>query len=326
MRNFDYLQPRDLDQAGEMLKRDGGAAILAGGTDLLDLLKSEVSAPVRVLNLKAAGEPELRRIAEQDGVLRLGALVTLSELAADATVRRRCPALAEAAAAAATPQLRNAGTLGGNLCQRPRCWYFRDPEFPCLRKGGDECFAVDGRNKFHAVIGGGPCHIVHPSDTATALLALDASILVRREGRTHAVPLARFHVLPEDDVERETQLRPDEVVTGVDVPLTAANARSGFTKFKYRDSWDFAVVAAAAALDVSGGVVRGGRVALGGVAPVPWLDAGATAALRGLDGSEEALDRLAAAVLTDAEPMTENAFKVPLARTLMRRTVARLLG
>jgi xanthine dehydrogenase YagS FAD-binding subunit len=354
MRNFTYLRPESLKQAATTLAKNGGSAIqaggtaiLGGGTDLLDLMKSEIATPERVLNLKALPEPELRQIAERDGKLHVGALITLRELAESDLLKNRYPVLQEAAAAAASPQLRNAGTLGGNLCQRPRCWYFRDPEFPCLRKGGDTCFAVGGRNKFHCVVGGGPCYIVHPSDPAVALQALGAEVRVRRGGKTRSVPIGEFFVLPETDHEQETVLGGDEVVLGVEVPTPSPATRSSYTKFKFRESWDFAVVSVALVLETAGGTVRGGQIALGGVAPVPWLDAGASARLAGLTGvpgaagttgeagaagtaggvgSNRGLDAFAAAVLADAEPLEENGFKVPLARNLARRAVAELLS
>ena len=325
MRNFAYLQPAGLSQAASALENDGGAVVLAGGTDLLDLMKSEIATPERVLNLKALPERELRAIEERDGKLRIGALVTLSELAASDLLRRGYTVLQEAAAATATPQLRNAGTLGGNLCQRPRCWYFRDREFPCLRKGGDTCFAVDGRNKFHCIVGGGPCFIVHPSDAAVALLALDAEVLVRKGSETRAVPIGEFYVLPEVDPERETVLGPGEFVVGVEVPTPSLAARSSYTKFKYRESWDFAVVSVAVVMEKSTGTLRGGRVALGGVAPVPWLDAGASAALPGVAGPDRRMNVFAGAMLAGAEPLAENGFKLPLARNLAKRAVAELL-
>ncbi len=324
MRNFTYLQPENLKQAAKALEKNE-AMVMGGGTDLLDLLKMDIAAPEQVLNLKSAGDAELRTIEEKDDKLRIGGLVTLAELAADDRLRRSYTVLQEAAAAAATPQLRNAGTLGGNLCQRPRCWYFRDPEFSCLRKGGDTCFAIDGRNKFHCVVGGGPCYIVHPSDTAVALLALGAEVRVRKGGKTRSVPIGEFFVLPEVDPQRETILGDGEFVVGVEVPAPGRDTRSSYTKFKFREGWDFAVVSVALVMDKAGGIVRGGTVALGGVAPVPWLDAGGSAALAGIGGQDRRLDAFAGALLAGAEPMTENEFKVPLTRNLAKRALVELL-
>lgn len=315
MRNFAYRQPERLKQLRDVYREFPSSVAMAGGTDLLDLLKSEILAPAHVVDLKRLTDDELRRLEERGDRLHVGAMVTLAELVASPLLTRRYPALQQAAASAATPQLRHVGTLGGNLCQRPRCWYYRDPDLECLRRGGSDCYAVEGRNRFHAVIGGGPCYIVHPSDTAVALLALGADLVVWRDGKTRTVPMASFYVLPDDDPERETILQPGELVLGVEVPRAAAGLASSYTKFKFREGWDFAVVSVA--------VVKGGgrhAVALGGVAPVPWYDAAASAALaRGATAEE-----VAAAALADADPLEENAYKVPLARNLVRQALEEL--
>jgi xanthine dehydrogenase YagS FAD-binding subunit len=323
MRNFDYLQPTDPGQAAMALANHAGSQPMAGGTDLLDLMKSGLAVPDQLVNLKALDDPELRAIEERDGVLRVGALATLREIAESQLLSDRCAVLQQAAASAASPQLRNIGTLGGNLCQRPRCWYFRDADFNCLRKGGSSCFAVDGRNRFHSVIGGGPCHIVHPSDTAVALLALDANVIVVGDGTRRDIPIAEFFVLPSDDVERETVLLQGEFVVGVEIPASRADLRSSYTKFRYRESWDFAVVSVALVLEGPG---KGGRIALGGVAPVPWLDERASSMLAGVDSSEAGLKRLGATLLEGAESLGENAYKLPLTRNLVKRAVADLLA
>jgi len=306
MKNFEYLQPSEVKQAAKALADGNGVRAMAGGTDLLDLMKTGIDRPDQ-----AMAEPDLRTIKERDGVLRVGALVTLREIAESAVLRERYTVLQEAAAAAASPQLRNVGTLGGNLCQRPRCSYFRDDDFDCLRKGGDTCFAAEGRNRFHCVIGGGPCYIVHPSDTAVALLALDAKVMIQGKKRRREVPIREFFVLPEDDHERETVLEAGEVVTGVEIPEPQPGDRSSYTKFRFRESWDFAVVSVGVVVP-GGGSVTDGRVALGGVAPVPWL----------VPGTEAGPDR---ELLADAEPLTENGYKLPLVRNLARRALAELL-
>jgi xanthine dehydrogenase YagS FAD-binding subunit len=326
MRNFTYLRTGKLDAMARTLARDPAIRPLAGGTDLLDLMKSGIATPERVMDIKSAEDGELRVLDRKGDRLRVGALVTLREIAASPLLRRECAVLAEAAAAAASPQLRNVGTLGGNLCQRPRCWYFRDPDFPCLRKDGDECFAAEGRNRFHAVVGGDGCHIVHPSDLAVALVALDATVVLRREGDRRRVPVREFFVLPEDDVTRETVLKPGELVTGVEIPRGADGVRSGYTKFAFRDSWDFAVVSVAVVAEVDGGTLRKGDLALGGVAPVPWHASAASALLPGVTGDGAALEKVVAKVLDGAEPLAENGYKVPLARNLVRRAVRELLA
>ncbi len=325
MKNFAYLRPSELDRAASLLLEDPAIQPLAGGTDLLDLMKSEIATPARVVDLKSVHGAELRDIDTSDGKLRIGALATLRDIAASKLLTDKYPVLQQAAAAAASPQLRNTGTLGGNLCQRPRCWYFRDVGFDCLRKTGDLCFAVDGRNKFHAVVGGGPCHIVHPSDLAVALTALDALVVLRRGDEMRSVPIREFYVLPEDDPTRETVLEPGEFVAGVEIPTTRSDRLSSYTKFRFRESWDFAVVSVALVAEIRGGVVERFDLALGGVAPKPWYEAQASAALVGKKSTPTELDRLAETVLADAESLGENGYKIPLARNLVRRAARDLL-
>jgi xanthine dehydrogenase YagS FAD-binding subunit len=322
MKNFEYLRPTRIEDATSLLSQ--GAMAYGGGTDLLDLMKTGIAKPSRVVNLKALTDEGLRRIEEGNGVLRVGALVTLREIADSPLLKDRCAVLQQAALSAASPQLRNVGTLGGNLCQRPRCSYFRDDDFDCLRKGGDTCFAMDGENRFHAVIGGGPCYIVHPSDLAVALSALQASVIVQKDEDRRSIPIAELFVLPEDDVLREHVLNADEIIVGVEIPTRQLGNRSGYTKFRFRDVWDFAVVSIAVVLDTNGSQIAKGRVAFGGVAPVPGFDEGVSAALSGRF-SEAMLDQAAGAVLAGAEPLEKNAYKLPLARNLLRRAVQGLV-
>jgi len=220
--------------------------------------------------------------------------------------------------------LRNMGTIGGNLCQRPRCWYFRG-DFPCLRKGGDECFAVSGENKYHCIIGGGPCYIVHPSDLAVALLALDAKLTIAWKNGSKTVPISQFFVLPEDDPYRENILNPGEIVTAIHVPFKGEDLLSGYLKFKERGAWDFAVVSVAASLKVENGKIEEGKVAFGGMAPKPWQEATLNQTLSGLPISEEALESLKQITLTEADPLEQNGYKLPLARNLMKRLLSNLL-
>jgi xanthine dehydrogenase YagS FAD-binding subunit len=326
MKNFSYLQPKDLREASSMLSNGMNASAMSGGTDLLDLMKSEISTPEAVVNLKSIRDPKLHSIEDHGGSINIGSLVPLSEIADNRLLKEQCTVLQQAAAEVASPQLRNMGTLGGNLCQRPRCWYYRDDEFDCLRKGGDSCFAVDGRNRYHCVTGGGPCFIVHPSDLAVALLALDANVLIQKGKKNRSIPIAEFYVLPKDDTENETILKPGEVVSGVEILAATADTRSAYTKFKVRQSWDFAVVSVAVTLEMSGGTVNRGRIALGGVAPVPWLEKQASNSLTGFHANEATLKSLAESMFPNANPMSENAYKVPLARNLVKRTVRELMG
>jgi xanthine dehydrogenase YagS FAD-binding subunit len=322
MNRFEYLQPDSLAEAQEILSRDEpGAVAFAGGTDILSLIKEKIVTPERVVNLKKI--PGLGEIREVPGEgLDIGAIVPIADIAAHAVIQEKYTVLAEAAAEIASPQLRNVGTLGGNLCQRPRCWYFRG-DFHCAKKGGDVCYAFEGQNKYHCIIGGGPCFIVHPSDTAVALLALDAWVDIFSGGEPRRVPIADFYILPEEDETRETVLGQGEIVTGVHIPALPPGVRSGYVKFKERGAWDFAVASVAAAVHEEGGILGGGRVAFGGVAPVPWLDEDVGTKLAGLRATPTSLAEISGEALVDAEPLEMNAYKLPLARSLLQDLLVR---
>ena len=278
MNTFEWVSPGTVAEAISALKSapaasdlDDAARPIAGGQDLLTTMKDYITRPVRVVNLK--GIRGLDKIeADGKGGLRIGALVTLAQLEEHAIVRRNFPGLSEAAHSVGTPQIRNLGTVGGNLCQRPRCWYFRLEEVVCLKKGGTECYAATGENKYHAIFGGGPSYIVHPSDLAPMLVALGASVsVVGAEGK-RAIPLDKFFTLPsEGNLRRENVLKNDEIITEVQVPASKFAAHSTYLKFKERDSMDFAMSAVAAAVAIGPNkTIREARLVLGGVAPVPW--------------------------------------------------------
>jgi len=312
--SFAYARPTTLAEAVKALA-DGQARVHAGGTDLLGCLRDSVFTTPTVVSLSAVSG--LRGIAATpEGGLRIGALATLTEVAESEAVRTRYRALAEAAASVASPQLRNQGTLGGNLCQKPRCWYYRG-DFHCLRKGGETCFAVAGVNRYHCLFGGEGCFIVHPSDTAPALVALGAAVRIVGPGGTRAVPVEAFHVLPSVDYRRETVLEPGEVVAEVVLPPPGSGLRSTYRKVRARASWDFALVGAALSLRLAGDVVREARVVLAGVAPVPWRAKAVEAALTGHRLDAATIDRAAAAAVKRAEPLAQNGYKVPLLRGLL---------
>ncbi|MFH1568362.1 MAG: xanthine dehydrogenase family protein subunit M [Gemmatimonadota bacterium] len=320
MTPFEYVTPRSLRELPELLV-DGRAVVLAGGTDLLDRLKERLDRPERVVNLK--GLRELQGIDASAG-LDIGALARIAEVAADRRVQAGYRVLAEAAASIATPQLRNMGTLGGNLCQRPRCWYFRDAQYSCLKKGGHTCFAADGRNRYHAVFGRGPCYIVHPSDAAPALVALGASLDIEGSRGPRQVPVADFFRLPHQSLWQENMLETGEVVSRIRVPEPARGTRSTYLKFREKQSLDFAVSSVAAVLQMEGGQVRQARVVLGGVAPVPWRAERAEAALAGRALTPEVMQAAAEAAVAGAEPLSENAYKIELTRNLVRRALQSL--
>jgi len=321
MKSFEYQQPESLEKALEIAA--GRGRIKAGGTDLLGLMKEEIESPGTLVYL--GGIKELKRIKERpNSGFSIGTMVSLADVAAHSGIRKRFPLLAEAAASAASPQIRNVGTIGGNLCQRPRCWYFRG-HFDCLRKGGDTCFAVDGKNKFHCVVGGGPCYIVHPSDTAVALLALNATLLIRDRDRQRVVPISQFYVLPEKDVTRETILKQGEILTAIQVPGPPPGNRSVFLKASERGVFDFATVSVAIQADVRSSVLHSVSVVLGGVAPIPWYEKTVSQALQGLSlGDGPKIRKAADLALKDAEPLEENGFKIKLARNLVYQAITKL--
>lgn len=309
MNNFAWVEPKSVAEASQALKQ-GGAA-LGGGIELLCLLKDSLITPPTVVNLKSVSGLSGIRIA--DGI-EIGALVTLVQIAQHSEIVRSYRALAQAAESVGSPQIRNVGTLGGNLCQRPRCWYFRDPEVHCLKKGGAKCFAVGGDNEYHAILGGGPCYIVHPSDLAPALIALNAIVATNNR----EMPLEEFFRLPAQRLDHETVLEPGEIVTGVKVPAEMAGWKSYYYKARERESFDWALSSCAVALQMSGATVQEARIVLGGVAPIPWRSKEAEAAIRGKTLDESIADAAGRAAVAMAEPMSENRYKVALTRNVVK--------
>ncbi len=323
MFNFELVNPKTLESVPALLSRKWGETmLLAGGTDVLDMLKERLARPQRLINLKSI--PGLSYIKAGDG-LEIGALTTIAEIAENAEVRQNYAALAEAAGSIATPQLRNMGTLGGNLCQRPRCWYFRAKDLLCLKKGGELCFAVEGLNKYHCIFGGGPSFIVHPSDAAPALLALGARLdLLSGTGR-RSLALSEFYQLPQDNLMRENVLGPNELISAVKVPAPAAGTKSTYLKFREKQSHDFAIVSVAAVLQMDGRICQQARLVLGGVAPIPWRVPAAEAELQGKTLTAAVLARAAEAATADAIPLSQNGYKVQLTRVMVRRALEKLV-
>lgn len=319
--SFDYIRPKSVQAAITHLAT-GNAQAHAGGTDLMGCLRERIFSVGKVVSL--SGLSELHGVSETaDGGLRIGALTTLSTIAAHPTVIKRFGALAQAAGEVGSPQLRNQGTLGGNICQKPRCWYYRS-DFNCLRKGGGTCFAVDGENQFHCIFGGGgTCFIVHPSDTAPALVALNATARLAGPKGTRDVPLEKFFVLPEVDVQRETVLARGEIVTEVRIPPPAPGTRSSYRKVRARRSWDFALAGVALALRFDGRRVIDGRVVLSGAAPIPWRSKEVEQVIRGKELTVNVIAAAAKAVTSGAEPLEKNGYKLALFRGVIEEELTR---
>jgi xanthine dehydrogenase YagS FAD-binding subunit len=322
---FRYLRADDVSGAVAMLAEAPHGAFLAGGTNLVDLMKLEVAAPdvlVDVRNLTSNRVEEL-----PDGGLRIGAAVPNSDLAAHRAVRRRYPVLSEALLSGASGQLRNLATTAGNLLQRTRCVYFQDVTTPCnKREPGSGCSAREGFQRQAAILGWSErCVATHPSDMAVAMVALDATVLTQGPNGPRRIPLTELHRLPGEEPERDTMLEHGELITAVDLPPLAFATRSRFCKVRDRASFAFGLVSVAAALDVADGVVRDARLALGGVAHTPWRATRAEDALRGAPATERSFLDAADAELAAARPLPGNGFKVPLARGAIVRTLLDLV-
>ena len=307
---FTYTRANTVQQAIKLLA-GSGTMPYAGGTDLLGLMRDGVVTFEKAISL--SGLPELRGIkATSDGGLSIGALTTLTEIAEHPQVVQQYAVLAQGAESAASPQLRNQGTLGGNLCQRPRCWYFRGA-YNCLRKGGVQCYAVTGRNDFHAILGGDRCFIVHPSDTAPALVALDARVSITGPKGSRIIPVETFFVGPEKDIRKENVLNQGELVTEVVLPPPGPGHRSSYRKVRARGAWDFALVGVALSLVFKDDRIEHARVVLSGVAPIPWRSAEVEKLLEGQRIDEDLARRAGEASVKDAQPLSQNEYKIHLA-------------
>ena len=324
MNAFEYVSAQSVDEVGELLAANGGATdIIAGGTDLLGEIKQGTARPSRLVSLHSIND--LRGIRLYDRGLLIGAMTTIAEIAGHEHIRSHYSVLAEACDSVATPQIRNVGTLGGNLCQRPRCWYYRSPLFDCLKKGGDRCFAHEGMNKFHAIFDNGVCPAVHASDTAVALCAVNARVLLLSSNGARMMPVEDFFVLPDEDATVENVLQPGEMVAEIVIPTASSSLRSVYLKAKERQAMDFALASVALSLEVSEDVVSYARVVLGGVAATPYRIHGAEDALVGTRVSEvdsQSIGRIAA---EGATPLSDNGYKARLVPGLVSRAVRTLL-
>jgi xanthine dehydrogenase YagS FAD-binding subunit len=322
MNRFELAQATSTAEARELLAEKKGSVLKAGGIDLIDHLKEHLLEPPRVVDLKTiSGLDQIA--AEPDGSLRLGALVTLAKVAAHPSVQRTHPALARACGEAASPQIRNVATIGGNVLQRPRCWYYRLESYKCLKKGGDVCYAVGGENRYHVIFGGGPSYAPHPSNAAVALVAYGASFVLEGPKGSRTVAAGEFFVPPAKDPERENTIAPDEVLTGIRVP-SAAGLKSAYLEVRERTAFDWPLVSAAIALKAEGEVVKEARVVLGAVAPIPWRSLRTEQALAGKKLDEATIVAAARAATVGAQPLSDNGYKVGLVQTLVRRILTAL--
>jgi xanthine dehydrogenase YagS FAD-binding subunit len=326
MRPFDYSSAADIAEATRLVAASPSTRYIAGGTTLLDLMKLNVETPARLVDINRLGARHayMNEVGTlPDGGLRIGALVRNSDLAWSTVVKERYPVLSEALLAGASGQIRNMASVGGNLMQRTRCYYFRDTAMPCnKRTPGSGCSAVDGHNRIHAVLGtSSQCIATSPGDMPVALAALDAVVRVSGPQGERTIPLVDFHLLPGTHPERETVLRQDEIITAVDVPALPWARRSHYRKVRDRASYAFALASAAVALDLDGTRIRDARVALGGVGTKPWRSREAERVLVGQPATPAAFRAAAEAALRDAKAYRENGFKIELAKRTMVRAL-----
>ena len=324
MKTFSSVNPKSVQEAVKLLGQPGKTtAAVGGGSDLLGMVKEHLVQPDVLVNLRSI--PSLDKITEKGGEVHIGGLVTLSDLSQNPIIRSKYTVLADAAGVVGTPQIRNAGTLAGNIAQRPWCWYFRNG-FPCYKNGGKTCFSITGENEFHAIFGGGPSFIVHPSDTAPALVALDAKFRIAGPKGERTVPASEFFALPKADPSKENVLAHDEVLVEVLLPKTAAGLKSTYHKELDRESWTHAIVSVAVALEMDKDTCKKARVVLGGVAPIPWRLPKVEAMLAGQKITPELAAKAGETAIEGAQPLAKNKYKLPLTKAVVKRTVLGIAG
>ena len=326
MRAFEFTSPITKEQIPTLLGKNwGDTEILAGGTDLLSLMKDEVTTPKRLVNIK--GIQELRSVMPApDGGLRIGALMTLAELSEHQGLRQSYPALAQAIGDAASPQIRNLATLGGNLCQRPRCWYFRTGHGLLGQQADGKSLVLNGDNRYHAILGNeGPAYFVSPSTVAPVLIAYQAKVRILGPKGVRELPLERFFTIPKTATQREHDLKPDEVVIEIILPHGAAIKAAQY-EVRQKEAFDWPYVTAAVALGLSGGQAQNPRVVLGHVAPIPWVSLPAAKVLAGKPVSHETADQAAKAAVTGAKSLGHNSHKIHLAQVAVKRAILKAGG
>ena len=331
MRGFELYDAATVKEAVDLLGKYSGRAVkvVGGGSDIVGgVMKDWVQGkgmPLPEVLIDITTIKDIVGIKTDGGGTTIGAATTLTDVIDNKDLATKIPVLTNAALSVASPLIRNFGTLGGNINQRPRCWFFRGEDFNCYKKGGDFCYAVTGDNRYHAIIGGELCYIVHPSDTATALLALNASAKIAGGGGERTISFDEYFTGPRVDVLRENVLKPNEFMTHVTIPNPASGTKFGWTKLKDRQVYDFALVSVAAVFTVSGGNWQDGRITVGGVSPVPYRAKVVEDFLKGKDIKATA-KQAAAQIRTVARRMSLNSYKVDLAQGLIERTILEALG
>ena len=328
MKAFEYYKVTSVAQAISLLtKHQEKAAILAGGNDLLGMMKDRLEGPklkMAQFLIDIKGIKDLNYIKEQKTGLKIGATTTLSEIVSSDLIAKKFPLLAQAASQVGVPQIRNVGTLAGNLCQRPRCWYFRRSLFKdCLRKGGNNCYAPGGENQYHAIIGGDNCYIVYPSDMAPALTALNAKVEIATSKGNKMVPIEQFYVRPEKNILRENILTPQEMIVGVEIPNPVANSKCIYLKLKERQAFDFAIVSVAVNLIFKNNIVADSRIVFGGIAPFPLRSTKTESILKGRE-IKECMSVACKAAIEGAKPLSHNGYKVDATKGILEEALSLL--
>jgi xanthine dehydrogenase YagS FAD-binding subunit len=320
MNRFEWVDARSVDQA--LASVTDGATFKAGGVDLLDLMKDGIAKPSRLVNIRQISG--LDQISADEKNLRIGPLVTLTQIEEHATVQRKYTALSEAAARIATPQIRNMATIAGNLAQRPRCWYFRSEDFHCRKKGGTHCFAQDGENDYHAIFDNRVCAIIHPSGMAIPLVAMNGRVEITTKKGKREIALEEFFTSPEHNIRRENILEPGELITSIIVP--AGDARTAYYKLGEKESFDWPIADVAVALTLQDSRCSKASVVLGGAAPYPYRAQAAEAKLNNSEITADSARAAAEAAMASATPLEKNAYKIPIFEAIIRRTILRAAG
>jgi xanthine dehydrogenase YagS FAD-binding subunit len=320
---FAYINPtNEKDAVAALSTQIEQSMPIGGGQDLLARMKDYVTQPDRIVNVKVALESTVTPL---NGGLRIGAAMRMVDVAEHAQIAKLYPAFSAAAIEVGTPQIRNQATVGGNLNQRPRCWYYRNEEFVCFKKGGNQCFSPAGENQFHAILGGGPSYIVHPSSLAVPSVAYGATFRLAGPKGERMVAAADYFTLPRQSLRMENVLAPDELLTHVILPAPGA-VKSGHYEVRYKESHDWPIAFATVLLTMNGATVQSARVVMGAVAPIPWRSPAAEQALAGKAITEETAAAAADAALKDARPLSQNAYKVDVAKVAVKRAILRAAG